>query len=300
VSNELIPAEATRARQTRRLSVVLGMVVLYALVEVVAAFSTGSLSLLSDAGHMWTDALGLAMSLAAIVSATSLLRNEQRTFGFYRLEILAALANAILLIGIAGYALYEGINRLGDPPEIEAGLMLWVAVGGLLVNMVAIWLLRRDAGASLNMEGAYTEVLADLLGSIGVIAAAVVYLSTGWPLADPLIAIAIGLWIIPRAIRLGWKAVSILAESAPSSVDVDAVLTDLAGVDGVTGVHDLHVWTLTSNMDLATAHLVVSDAADLHSVLDTASHLLKTAWGIDHATIQVEPESHADCVEQSW
>ena len=300
MSNELIPAEAIRSRHTRRLSIVLGMVVSYALVEVVAAFSTGSLSLLSDAGHMWTDALGLAMSLAAIVSTTRLLRNEQRTFGLYRLEILAALANAILLIGIAGYALYEGFNRLGDPPEIEAGLMLWVAVGGLLVNVVAIWLLRGDAGASLNMEGAYTEVLADLLGSIGVIAAAVVYLSTGWALADPLIAIAIGLWIIPRAIRLGWKAGSILAESAPSSVDVDAVQTDLAGVDGVTGVHDLHVWTLTSNMDLATAHLVVSEGADLHWVLDTASNLLKNTWGIDHATIQVEPESHADCVEQTW
>jgi len=129
------------------------MVVLYALVEVVAAFSTGSLSLLSDAGHMWTDALGLAMSLAAIVSATSLLRNEQRTFGLYRLEILAALANAILLIGIAGYALYEGINRLGDPPEIEAGLMLWVAVGGLLVNMVAIWLLAATQGRASTWKG---------------------------------------------------------------------------------------------------------------------------------------------------
>ena len=276
------------------------MVIVYAIVEVFAAFSTGSLSLLSDAGHMGTDALGLGMSLAAIVSTTRLLRNQQRTFGLYRLEILAALANALLLIGIAGYALYEGFSRLGDPPDIEAGRMLWVAVGGLMVNVVAFKILRGDAGESLNMEGAYTEVWADLLGSIGVITAAVVYLSTGWAVADPLIAIAIGLWIIPRAIRLGWKAIAILAESAPASVDVDSVRTDLFAVEGVTGVHDLHIWTLTSNMDLATAHLVVSEDADLHSVLDTASNLMKTTWGIDHATIQVEPESHADCVEQTW
>ena len=300
MSNELIPTEATRSRHTRRLSIVLVMVIAYALVEVVAAFSTGSLSLLSDAGHMGTDALGLAMSLAAIISTKRVLRQERRTFGLYRLEILAALANAILLIGIAGYALYEGFNRLGDPPEIEAGLMLWVALGGLLVNLIAIWLLRGEARDSLNMEGAYTEVLADLLGSIGVITAAVLYLTTGSPVADPLIAIAIGLWIIPRAIRLGWRAVSILTESAPSLVDIDVVRAHLHAVDGVTDVHDLHVWTLTSNMDLATAHLVVSEDADLHTVLDSASTLLKTTWGIDHATIQVEPESHAECIEQTW
>ena len=153
MSNELTPTEATRSRHTRRLSIVLTMVIVYALVEVVAAFSTGSLSLLSDAGHMWTDALGLAMSLAAIVSANKLLRNEQRTFGLYRLEILAALANAILLIGIAGYALYEGFNRLGNPPEIEAGLMLWVAVGGLLVNLVAIGFSAAKQGPASTWKG---------------------------------------------------------------------------------------------------------------------------------------------------
>ncbi len=276
------------------------MVVVYALVEIIAAYSTGSLSLLSDAGHMGTDALGIGMSLAAIVTANRAIRQKRQTFGLYRVEILAALANALLLVGIAFYAIYEGASRLDDPPPLDGGLMLWVAVGGLVVNAAAIWLLRGEARESLNMEGAYSEVLADLLGSIGVIAAAILYLSTGWALADPLIAIAIGLWIIPRAIRLGWKAVSILAESAPSSVDVDAVRGDLEAVTGVTGVHDLHIWSLTSNMDLATAHLVVADEADLHSVLDRASSLMKTTWGIDHATLQVEPESHADCIEQTW
>ncbi len=274
--------------------------VVYALVEIVAAYSTGSLSLLSDAGHMGTDALGIGMSLAAIVTATRAIRQKRQTFGLYRVEILAALANALLLVGIAFYAIYEGVSRLGDPPPLDGGLMLWVAVGGLVVNAAAIWLLRGEARESLNMEGAYSEVLADLLGSIGVIAAAILYLSTGWAMADPLIAIVIGLWIIPRAIRLGWRAVSILAESAPSSVDVDAVRGDLEAVRGVTGVHDLHIWSLTSNMDLATAHLVVADEADLHSVLDNASNLMKTTWGIDHATLQVEPESHADCIEQTW
>ena len=289
----------TRSSNARPLAIVLSMVVAYAVVEVFAAVSTGSLSLLSDAGHMGTDALGLAMSLAAIVGVRRVAQGRH-TFGLYRLEILAALANALLLIGIGGYAIYEGFDRLGSPHEVEGGLMLWVAIGGLLVNVAGIRLLRGSARESLNMDGAYTEVLSDLLGSIGVIAAATIYLTTGWPLADPLVAIAIGLWIIPRALRLGWKALSILVESAPSHVDVDGVRADLEAVPGVVGVHDLHVWTLTSEMDVATAHLVVSDDTDLHSVLDTASMQMKTSWGIHHATIQVEPESHSDCVEQTW
>jgi len=292
--------EAVGSSNSRRLAVVLALVVTYAVIEVVAAFTTGSLSLLSDAGHMGTDALGLAMSLAAILTATRMERRERQTFGLYRLEILAAMANAILLVGIAAYAIYEGVSRLASPPEIDGGLMLWVAAGGLLVNAIGIWLLHRDARLSLNVEGAYTEVLADLLGSVGVIAAAVVYLTTGWAVADPLVAIAIGLWIVPRALRLGWKAAAILVESAPSHIDVEGVKGDLAAVAGVVGVHDLHIWTLTSNMDVATAHLVVSDDADSHSVLDDASDRMKKTWGISHATIQVEPESHSECIEETW
>jgi cobalt-zinc-cadmium efflux system protein len=269
-------------------------------VEVIAAVATGSLSLLSDAGHMGTDALGLAMSLAAAVTIGRTVGRQRQTFGLYRLEILAALANALLLVGIAGYAIYEGVSRLGAPPAIDGGLMFWVALGGLLVNLFGILMLRGGAAESLNVEGAYTEVLADLLGSVGVIAAAVIYLGTGSALADPLVAIAIGIWILPRALRLGWRASTILVQSAPSRIDMEAVRRDLAAVDGVVGVHDLHIWTLASEMDVATAHLVVTEGTDLHRVLDEAGNRMKEAWGIRHATLQVEPESHSDCVEEIW
>ena len=178
--------------------------------------------------------------------------------------------------------------------------MLWVAVGGLIVNVIGILFLRRGAAQSLNVEGAYTEVLADLIGSIGVIAAAVIYLTTGFALADPLVAIAIGIWILPRALRLGWKASRILVEAAPSHIDVDGVTKDLSDVDGVVSVHDVHVWTLASEMEVATAHLVVGDATDLHAVLDEAGNRMKKTWGIRHATLQVEPESHAACIEEIW
>jgi len=287
-------------QNTRRLAIILILVLSYAVVEVIAAIATGSLALLSDAGHMGTDALGLGMSLAAAVTITKAARRERQTFGLYRLEILAALANALLLVGIAAYAIYEGVSRLGAPPEIEGGLMLWVAVGGLVVNVIGILLLRSGADQSLNVEGAYTEVLADLIGSIGVIAAAVIYLTTDFALADPLVAIAIGVWILPRALRLGWKASRILVEAAPSHIDMDGVREDLAGVDGVLGVHDLHIWTLASDMEVATAHLVVADDTELHAVLDEAGNRMKMTWGIRHATLQVEPESHADCVEETW
>ncbi len=285
---------------TRRLAVALVLILVYAVVEVVAAIATGSLSLFSDAGHMGTDALGLAMSLAAAVTVSRVVRRERQTFGLFRLEILAALANAVLLVGIAVYAIYEGLRRLGAPPEIEAGPMLWVAVGGLIVNVVGVLLLRCGTSQSLNVEGAYGEVLADLVGSVGVIAAAAIYLGTGYGLADPLVAIAIGIWILPRAMRLGWKASRILVEAAPLHIDVDGVMKDLASVDGVVSVHDLHVWTLASEMEVATAHLVVGDGTDLHSVLDEAGRLMKDTWGIRHATLQVEPESHADCIEEVW
>lgn len=287
-------------QNTRRLAFVFIMVLGYAVVEVIAAVASGSLSLLSDAGHMGTDALGLAMSLAAAVTVTRAVTGQRQTFGLYRLEILAALANALLLVGVAGYAIYEGLSRLGAPPEIEGGLMLWVALGGLVVNLIGILLLRGGAGQSLNVEGAYTEVLADLIGSLGVVAAAVVHINTGFGLADPLVAIAIGIWILPRALRLGWKASRILVESAPSHIDMEAVRGDLAAVDGVVGVHDLHVWTLASDMDVASAHLVVADGTELHAVLDEAGNRMKQTWGISHATLQVEPESHAECVEESW
>ena len=193
-----------------------------------AGFAAGSLALLSDAGHMATDALGLGMALAAVTAASRRGRDPQRTFGLYRLEILAALANAVLLVGVGAYVLVEAIRRLGDPPPVASRAVLVVGVLGVAVNLVAFRLLREGARESLNLRGAYLEVLSDALGSVGVIVSGVVLLATGWSWLDPLIGAAIGCFILPRAVRLGREAIRILVQAAPPHVDVAAVESDLA------------------------------------------------------------------------
>lgn len=267
--------------------------------EAVAGWLTGSLALISDAGHMATDGLGLGMALAAILAADKPGDQPRRTFGLYRSEILAALANAVLLFAVAGYVLYEAIQRLDSPPEILAGPMALVAVAGLVVNLVSWRLLRRGADESLNVEGAYVEVLADLIGSIGVLAAAAVIWVTGWTIVDPIVGAAIGLFILPRAWRLGRKAVRILIQAAPEHLDLEDLKLELMSIPDVVDAHDLHVWTLTSDMDVATVHLTTSDDTDPHPVLDQARSILQ-GHGIAHATLQVEPESHDGCEELSW
>lgn len=284
----------------RPLAIAFCLVVLFMVVEAVAGFLTGSLALLSDAGHMATDALGLGMALAAIVAASRSGGGQSQTFGMYRLEILAALANAVLLFAVAGYVLWEAFERLQDPREIQTTQMLIVAILGLLVNVVSWWLLRSGASESLNVQGAYLEVLADLAGSVGVIVAAIVMIATGWPYADPLIAALIGVFILPRAWRLGGQAIRILVQAAPTGLDLGAVSSGLDALEGVEDVHDLHVWTLTSDMEVATVHLTIADGVDPHDVLDDARRLLEHGYGIDHATLQVEPLSHRECSEVSW
>lgn len=288
------------SRYKRRLIWVLGLVVVFMVAEVVAGILTNSLALLSDAGHMATDALGLGMALAAIVAADRAGTEGRRTFGLYRLEILAALANAVLLFAVAGYVLYEAAQRLQEPPEILSGPMLVVAVLGLIVNIVGWWLLREGAEQSINVEGAYLEVLADLIGSVGVIVAALIVLFTGWPYADPLFGAAIGLFILPRAWRLGRRAIRVLVQAAPEGIDLDEIRNRLTQIDGVRDVHDLHIWTLTSEMEVASVHLMTPTDADTHAILDRATSLLKDEYGIAHATLQVEPETHQQCVEISW
>jgi cobalt-zinc-cadmium efflux system protein len=295
-------AAARRAgeRHRRPLAIAFCLIVGFLVVQVVVGLITGSLTLLSDAGHMATDAVGLAMALAAIHAASNARANPQRTFGLYRLEILAALANAILLFAVAGYVLYEAASRIGDAPEIDAVPVLVVGVLGLGVNIAAFLLLRAGARESLNVEGAYLEVMADMLGSIGVIVAAVVWGVTGWTWVDPVIGAAIGLLILPRAARLGRDAVRILVQAAPARIDVPALQADLAGIAGVVDVHDLHVWTLTSDMEVASAHLMVRVGTDTHAVLDQARVLLGERHGLDHATLQVEPDDHRGCDEITW
>ena len=287
-------------RHKGRLLVAFVIIAVFMVVEVVAAFATNSLALLSDAGHMLTDVLGMGMALAAIQLASSGTSRRNHTFGLYRLEILAALANAALLFGVAGYVLFEAISRIGDPPEVHAVPLLVVAVLGLLANIVAFLLLREGSKESLNVEGAYLEVVSDTVASLGVIAGAIIMQITGWEWVDAVVGVAIGLWILPRAWSLGGRAVRILVQAAPPGLDLDALEADLGGVAGVVEVHDLHAWTLTSDMEVVSAHLVVTVDTDHHAVLDQARDLLRAEHGIDHATLQVEPESHEGCAEVAW
>ena len=272
----------------------------FMVVEVVAGLLSNSLALLSDAGHMVTDVIGVGMALAAIQLASRGSERRHRTFGLYRLEILAALANAVLLAAVAAYVVIEAIGRFGDSPEIDQTTMLVVAVLGLLANLVAFVLLRAGSKESLNVEGAYLEVLSDTVGSFAVIVGAVVISATGWSWVDPAIAIAIGVWIVPRAWRLAARALRIVMQSAPPGLDLDAVAGELSAIDGVVDVHDLHVWTLTSDMEVASAHLRVADGSDSHGVLDAARELLLTRYRIGHATLQIEPIDHTGCSEVAW
>lgn len=279
----------------RRLTWAFGLVTAFFVVELVTALATNSLALLSDAGHLFTDALGLGMALAAVHAASRGSSDPRKTFGLYRLEILAALANAALLFVVGLLILVEAVRRLSDPPEVLGVPMLVVAVGGLAVNLIAFALLRGGADDSLNVEGAYLEVLADTLGSVGVIVAATVISTTGFTLVDPLFGVAIGLFVLPRTVRLGRRALRILLQAAPPDVDLDAIERELHGLPGVVDAHDLHVWTLTSGMEVASVHLQVTDGTDGHALLERARALLRDRHGLDHATVQVEPTAHREC-----
>jgi cobalt-zinc-cadmium efflux system protein len=287
-------------RYKGRLVAALALLSVVTVVEVVAGFATRSLALVSDAGHMLTDVGGLGMALAAIHVADRTSPRRDRTFGLYRLEILAALANAVLLFGVATYVLVEAVRRWNNPADVLAGPMLVVAIVGLVANVVAFGLLRDGSKASLNVRGAYLEVMSDLLGSLGVILAAVVLQVTGWEWVDPAVGVAIGLFILPRAWRLGAQAVRILVQAAPVDTDLAAIEAQLQAIDGVVDVHDLHVWTLTSEMDVASVHLMVRDGTDTHGVLDRARVVLRDGHGIGHATLQVEPDTHEGCDELAW
>jgi len=288
------------ARYLGRLTIAFVVIVLFFVAQVIVAIATGSLALLSDAGHMLTDALGLGLALAAIIVAARTRQERSRTFGLYRLEVLAALVNAILLVGVAVYVLVEAISRIGDDPDVPGVPVLVMGCVGLAVNLVVLLMLREGSRESINVRGAYLEVFADSLGSLGVIVAAVVLLVFHWEPIDAIIGVSIGVFMVPRALRLAWDALRVLAQVAPAHVDVDALRADLAAIDGVVDVHDVHVWTLTSAMDVATAHLMVGPTTDHHRVLDEARVLLRDHYGIDHATLQVEPDDHQGCEDVSW
>ena len=281
----------------RRLTVVLGLTLLVLVAEVVGAVLSGSLALLADAGHMATDAAGIALALGAVTLAQRPARGR-RTFGWQRIEILAAVANGLLLLGVAGYVLVEAVLRIGEPTEISSELMLVVAGAGLVVNLVSLALLHRGRTDSLNVKGAYLEVLGDAFGSVAVLVAGVVILTTGWAFADTLASLAIGFLVVPRAWHLLREALDVLLEAAPRGVDLDDVRAHILGVDSVLGVHDLHAWTITSGLPVLSAHVVVSDAAlqagHGGKVLDALCSCLGSHFDVEHCTFQLEAETHAD------
>jgi cobalt-zinc-cadmium efflux system protein len=296
------PQVSAAGRHLGALGAALGIAAAFMIVEFTVGFLTRSLALISDAAHMLTDVVGVALAVAAILAARrAKSRGRGRTFGLYRAEVLAALANAVLLFGVAGYVLVAAASRFADPPEVPGLPVLIAAALGLLANLVSFLLLRKGSTESLNLRGAYLEVLADLIGSFGVLLSGAITLLFGWRYADPVIGVAIGLFVLPRTWTLARRSLRILFQHAPERVDMDELSGALGSVPGVLEVHDLHVWTLTSGMEVASVHLTIRDGADQAGVLRRAQQLLASRYRIEHATLQLEPPgSAATCHELSW
>ena len=282
-----------RSANSRRLTATLVLVLLYMAAEVIGGLLSGSLALLADAGHMLSDAgsLGLALLAMWLASRPS---GSQHTYGYYRTEILAALVNGATLVAISILIFIEAYQRLLNPSEVQAGIMMIVASGGLVVNLVGLWLLHEGRGESLNMQGAWLHVLADTLGSFQAIAAGVLIWAFGWHWADPVASIIIGVLIIFSSWSVLKESVAVLMESSPLHIDVDEVLEVLRDVEGAAGVHDLHVWTITSGMVALSAHVLPESECDRDDLLKNLSDTLKQRFAISHVTIQIESPAH-DC-----
>lgn len=294
-----VPSASGRYLRPLTIALVIGATLM--LLELVVGLLTSSLALLSDAAHLLTDVIGTALALTAILLARRRRTSSRHTFGMYRAEVLAALANAVLLFGVAAYVLVEAIGRVAHPPAVAGLPVLLTAAAGLVGNLVAFVVLRRGAGESLNVRGAYLEVLSDLVGSFGVLVSGAVMLLTGWRYADPIVGVIIGLWVLPRTWTLARRALRILFQHAPERLDVDSMSAELGRLPGVADVHDLHVWTLTSGMEVVSAHLEVAPPCTQADVLSAAQTLLADRYQIQHATLQVESKDSArHCGEISW
>jgi cobalt-zinc-cadmium efflux system protein len=282
-------ARARSARERRALSLALALVLGFAAVEAVGGIIAGSLALLADAAHMLSDALSLGLALGAAWLA-SRPATPDRSFGYRRAEILAALANGALLVALALWIFVEAARRLTDPPDVEAGTVLAVGAVGLGVNLVAARVLFGSVGASLNVRAAFVHVLADALASIGVIVAALVILLTGWERADPLVSILIGILVLASSWGVLRESTEILMERSPSGIDAEQVGQAMAALPRVVGVHDLHIWTITSGFPSLSAHVIVDASADSHHVRVELERLLRERFGLEHTTLQVEHE----------
>ncbi|MGV0836308.1 cation diffusion facilitator family transporter [Mycolicibacterium thermoresistibile] len=276
-----------------RLVIAAVILTVFFVIELTTALLIDSIALLADAGHMLTDLVALSMGLTAVLLARHGRPSSARTYGWHRAEVFAAVANAMLLLGVAGFIFYEAIRRLGDAPEVPGGPMIVVALAGLIANLAVMALLRSDSEHSLAVKGAYLEVLADTVSSVGVLIAGIVTVTTGWPYADVVVAVLVALWVLPRAFALAGTALRILSESSPRHIDVDELHRALQSLDEVTEVHDLHVWTLVPGKDMATAHLTAT--GDPARVLAAARAVFR-ARGLHHSTVQIEsPTGAADC-----
>jgi cobalt-zinc-cadmium efflux system protein len=273
----------------RRLGIALGLSAGYMVAEVVGGLLTNSLALLADAGHMFSDVAALSLSWFALWMAERP-PNARKTYGYHRMEILAALANGAALVAVAIYVFIEACERMLEPPQVQGGAMLAIAAGGLGVNLLSLLVLRKIRDTSLNLRGAWLHVLGDSLGSVGAMLAGGLIWGFGWRWTDPAVSAAIGALIVYSAWRLLSESVAVLMESAPRGIDVDAVEAALRALPGVRDVHDLHVWTITSGMDSLSAHVVAEDHGPSAPLLGHIRQVLADRFGIHHVTIQIEPE----------
>lgn len=288
-----IQTPSAASRHKKSLLIVLCLSGTYLIAEVIGGIVTNSLALLADAAHMLTDVVGLLLAFIAIKIGEKK-ADPSRTYGYYRTEILAAVVNAVVLLGISIYVLFEAYQRIQNPPEVQSKSMLIVAGIGLLVNIVGMMILRKDSEGSLNMKGAYFEVLSDMLTSVGVMIAGVIMLTTGWYYADPLISAAIGLLIFPRTWRLLKEAINVLLEGTPNDVNIHELRKSLENVQGVKNIHDLHVWSLTSSVNAMSAHVVRDTGVSQNQLLKTLTDTTVENFKISHTNFQIEEEGYEE------
>jgi len=276
-----------------------GLTSAFLVAEVIGGLLTNSLALLSDAAHMATDVIALAISLVA-VRLSRKPADAKRTYGYARMEAIGAMINGGLLFLVAGYILWEAVGRFRSPPEVSSTGMLVIAIVGLCVNLVSMRLLKAGSGDNLNMKGAYLEVWSDMLGSVGVIIGAILIKLTGWTIADPIIAVLIALWVLPRTWTLLRAAWQVLMQGVPEGIDIQAVRQALVEHPGVSEVHDLHVWALGSKEPILTAHIVLEESSvPVKGMHDVLADMLDQRFGIEHATLQVETKAEANHGERT-
>lgn len=294
-SHGLDGAATATGKHRKRLILVLSITLGVFVIQVIGAIISNSLALLADAGHMLTDATGVAIALIASLIA-GLAPSSKRTYGYLRVEVLAALLNGIVLGVIAVVIFVQAIARIGTEVEVQSGPMIIAAIIGGLANLVSLLLLQGGQKESLNVRGAYLEVLGDLLGSIAVVVAGFIIMFTGWMVVDQIASIAIAFLIAPRAYSLLRDVIAVLLESTPKDIDIDALRAHILAVPGVVSVHDLHAWTITSGVPAFSAHITITDDSwgkrGYHQILDELKACLMEHFDLQHSTLQLEPESH--------